>query len=125
MSDLETLSRAFAVTRLGYGAGLIASPGRVARPWIGSDAERPATKVAVRALGVRDSVLAAGVLATAGDGRRQRGWIAACAISDLVDLAATLATPEGALPPKARWGTAAIAGGAALAGALLYASLDG
>jgi hypothetical protein len=70
-------------------------------------------------------VLAAGVLATAGDGRRQRGWIAACAISDLVDLAATLATPDDALPPNARWGTAAVAGGAALVGALLFASLDG
>jgi hypothetical protein len=124
MISRDTVSRLFALARLGYGAGLIASPGRVATPWIGADAQRSGAKVAVRALGVRDSVLAAGVLAHARDGSAQRPWIAACAISDLVDLAATLATPEDALPPHARAGTAALAGGAALVGALLYASLD-
>jgi len=42
----------------------------------------------------------------------------------LADLAATLAAPDEALPANARWATVALAGGSALAGAVLCGALE-
>lgn len=122
--DTTTATRVLAATRLAYGAGLVALPGRLALPWIGSDADRPATRVALRALGVRDAALGAGALAYAGDDARLRPWLAVAIASDLVDMAATLAAPGNAMPASRRWPVAAIAGLAAAAGAALHRSLD-
>jgi len=50
--------------------------------------------------------------------------MAAAVVCDLADVAITLATPADALPVNARWGTVALAGASALAGAVLYRVLD-
>jgi hypothetical protein len=107
---------AFALGRIAFGVGLIVAPDRVASGWLPDDAARPGTQVAVRGLGARDVALAAGV-AVAGD---KRPWLIACLACDLADIAGTLAAGE-ALPPRARWGTVALAGSAAVAGAVLVA----
>jgi hypothetical protein len=111
----------YAALRIGYAAALIAAPGRTARPWVGADAARPAASIGLRGLGARDLALAAGALAAALSGAPARPWLAACAASDAVDLAATLAVDGGALPPRAKLGTVAAAGGFGATGAALAA----
>jgi hypothetical protein len=111
----------YAALRIGYAIALIAAPGRTARPWVGPDAERPAATIGMRGLGARDLALAAGALAATLSGSPERPWLAACAASDAVDLAATLVVDGDALPPRAKVGTVAAAGGFGAAGAALAA----
>ena len=95
------------------------APERVAGRWIGDDARRGPVKIAIRGLGARDIALSAGMLATMADPDRLAPWLAVTIGSDLTDMAATIAAPGDQLPANARWGTAALAGGAAAAGAAL------
>jgi hypothetical protein len=111
----------YAALRIGYAAALLASPGRTARPWVGSAAAEPAAAIALRGLGARDLALAAGALAAAVSGGAARPWLAACAVSDAVDLTATLIADGDALPSRAKPGTAAAAGSFGAAGAALAA----
>lgn len=109
----------FTLTRVAFGAGLVAVPGRMATGWIGADASREPVKIVIRAVGARDIALSAGLLNAASQDDGMAPWLAVTIASDLCDLAATLAAPAESLPPRARWGTAVMAGGAALAGAWL------
>jgi hypothetical protein len=113
----------FAVGRIAFGIGLLAAPGRVASGWLGPDAERPGATVAIRALGARDIALAAGAALAAQRGEPARPWLIGCAACDLCDLGATLAAGEG-IPSRGRWGTAALAGGAAAFGIALALHAD-
>ncbi len=107
----------YALGRLAYSGGLVLAPAKVATAWLGPDAARAPAQVALRGLAARDAALAVGVLA----GRSPRTWLLLCALGDLADVAATLAAPAGDLPPHARPGTIALAGGSALAGLALAA----
>ena len=123
MAGTRTLTALFALGRLAFGAGLLASPERLASGWLGRDAARPPVKIALRAVGARDVAISAGTLATLGDRDALRLWIAGALLSDVGDVAATIATPAETLPRNARWGTIALGGGSALAGlALLKAT---
>jgi hypothetical protein len=113
----------FALGRVAFGAGLIAAPGSVASRWLGPDAARPGAGVAIRALGARDIALAAGAASAAQRGEPTRPWLIGCAACDLCDLAATLAAGDG-IPARGRWGTAALAGGAAALGIALAVAAD-
>lgn len=124
MSRTRTLTAAFALGRLAFGAGLIASPGRVASGWLGADAERAPVQVAIRGLGARDIALSAGALASLRDTEALRRWLAGAILADLCDVVSTLVTPGSVLPGNARWGTVALGGGSALAGAALLAAAD-
>jgi hypothetical protein len=124
MTTPTKLTALVALGRLAFGAGLIAAPARLASGWLGNDAARPAAQVAIRGLGARDIALSAGTLAALGDSHQLRRWVLAAAVGDLSDVAIALATPSDALPDNARWGTVALGGGTALAGLLLYATLD-
>lgn len=124
MIDVAKASRLFAAGRLTYGSGLVAGPGRFAGIWIGDDAKRPATQIALRALGIRDAAIGAGIVATADDSRRLRPWLVAAAAADLVDLVATVSAPAGSIPTSARWGTAAVAGVSTIAGVAMYLALE-
>ena len=124
MSRTRNLTAAFALGRLAFGAGLIASPEKVASGWLGADAQRGPVRIAVRGLGARDIALSAGALATLRDTDALRLWLAGGVLSDLCDVLATLVTPGGVLPGNARWGTVALGGGSALAGAALIAAID-
>ncbi len=123
MPSPRQLTTAFALGRLAFGAGLMARPERVASGWVGKDAERGAVKIVLRGLGARDVALSAGALAALGDEDRLAHWIAAAIGCDLSDVVSTLAAPPDSLPGNARWGTVALGGGAALAGALLLAEI--
>ncbi len=121
MPSTRQLTIAFALGRLAFGVGLMARPDRVASGWIGEDAEKGTVKIVLRGLGARDVALSAGALAALGDERRLAQWIAAALACDLSDVVSTLAAPADSLPGNARWGTVALGGGSALAGALLLA----
>lgn len=123
MSRYTTLTATFALGRLAFGAGLLVAPERVASGWLGGDAQREPVKIAVRAVGARDVALSTGVLATLGDPNALRLWLGGGIISDVCDVLSTLATPGSVLPENARWGTVALGGGSALAGAALLATL--
>jgi hypothetical protein len=114
---------AFAAARIAFGAGLIAAPAWVASGWLAEDAGRPGTKVAIRGLGARDVALAGGLILAARDGDAARPWLAGCIACDLADIVSTVGA-GGALPPRARWGTVALAGAAAAIGAALAAGVD-
>jgi len=119
MPSTRTLTTAFAVVRLAFGAGLLAAPGRVAKGWIGADAEHEPVKIVTRGLGARDIALSAGVLAFLDDDDTLASLLAFTVLCDLCDVASTLAAPADSLPGNARWGTVAMAGGAAAASAAL------
>ena len=109
----------YSALRIAYALGLLAAPARVARPWLGADADRPAAEVALRGLGMRDLALATGALTAAATGGQTRWWLAACAAGDAADLASTLGADGDRLPKRAKPGTVAAAGGfGAMAAAL-------
>lgn len=124
MSRNRTLITAFAVGRAAFGVALYAAPKQVASGWLGEDAQRDPTQIAVRALGVRDVAIAAGTIAAAGSGKGVRGWIVAAMGSDTGDIVATLLADGDRLPKNARWGTIALAGGSVAAGAALLAAVE-
>jgi hypothetical protein len=123
-TDIPSLLRrgatAVAAGRVALGVTALAWPAVPARPWVGAAADGVAARVFGRALGARDLALGLGALAAlqgpAADARSARAWVAAGALSDGLDVAASLASWRE-LPRVTRWLVAASAGGAALAGA--------
>jgi hypothetical protein len=114
------IARLVAAGRVGFGVALTLTPERMATPWLGSDAARPGTRVAIRGLGARDLALGAGALAaTAAD---LRLWVAAGIVADTADLVATVAAGDS-LPLAGRVLVGAVASGGAALGALALAGL--
>lgn len=114
--DARNLARLLGVGRLAIGGALIAAPGQATSGWVGRAGAEPGGRVLARGLGIRDAVIGAATLATAEDPIKRAPVLAAGIACDLVDLAATVGTEE--LSPAQRAGTALIAGGAAIAGAI-------
>jgi hypothetical protein len=110
--EAHQLGKAVAAGRVLIGAALISAPERLTLPWIGRDARRPGAQVLARALGARDVVLGSGALASSED--RLAFWLAAGAVADAVDFAATVAAGD-AIPLAGRVSV----GGLALGGAVL------
>lgn len=108
---------------MAYGLGLFAAPQKTAKNWLGPDLERGATQVGARALGMRDAVVSGGVVASVVAGTPVRPWLAACAIGDVGDIAATLMAADD-LPEGAAWKTALVAGSFAAMGVALAAAFD-
>ena len=109
-----------AVGRVALGLTALAWPAVPARPWVGASADDLAARVFGRALGARDLALGLGALAALRRPDAEPGaaasWVAAGALSDALDVAASLASWRD-LPRITRWLVAASAGGAALTGA--------
>lgn len=110
-------------SRIAVGLGLVVLPGLTGRTWIGPDASRTPVKVALRALGVRDLALGLGVSIALDRGAPVRGWLEACALSDTVDLLATVAGGDS-IPQSARAGVSVIAAGSAVLCGMLSRALD-
>jgi len=90
------------LNRIAFGLFYVARPRAGARGWIGAGPARlPWTQLFARAVGARDLALGAGALGSLARGDRSaaRGWMAAHAIADGTDLAATVAARR-ALPKK-------------------------
>ena len=131
-TDVPSLLRrgavAVAVGRLAIGVTALAWPSVPARPWVGAAADDVAARVFGRALGARDLALGLGALAAlqgpAAQAGSARAWVAAGALSDALDVMASLSSWDD-LPRFTRWLVAASAGGAALAGAAGALVADG
>src|SRR5437763_188655 len=109
-----------AAGRVALGLTALAWPAVPARPWVGASADDLAARVFGRALGARDLALGLGALAALQRPGAEPGsaaaWVAAGALSDALDVAASVASWRD-LPRVTKWLVAASAGGAALTGA--------
>ena len=110
-------------SRIAVGAALVALPQLAARVWVGPDASRKPVTILARGFGGRDLALGLGVAIALDRGAPVRGWLEACAMSDLVDLLATVLA-GGAISPAARRGAIAVAGSSAVLSAVLSRALD-
>ena len=107
---------AVAAGRVVLGLAALAWPAVPARPWVGAAADDLAVRVFGRALGARDLALGMGALAALRGGQRcASDWVAAGALSDALDVAATVCAWRE-LPRMGRWLVAGSASGAALIG---------
>jgi hypothetical protein len=118
-SLLRQGATAVAAGRVALGVAALAWPSIPARPWVGV-ADDVAVRVFGRALGARDLALGLGALAAlqgpAAEAGSARAWVAAGALSDALDVVASVSS-WNELPRVTRWLVVASAGGAALAGA--------
>jgi hypothetical protein len=122
--DLPALARrgaaAVAAGRVAIGLAALARPSVPSRPWVGAAADDLAARVFGRALGARDIALGLGALTAlrraAVDPQSASTWVAAGAVSDALDVLASLSSWRE-LPRTGRWLVAGSAGAAALAGA--------
>ena len=109
-----------AAGRVALGVTALAWPSVPARPWVGASAGELTARVFGRALGARDLALGLGALAAlhgpGADPGQAATWVAAGALSDALDVAASLASWDE-LPRLTKWLVAASAGGAAVVGA--------
>jgi hypothetical protein len=108
---------AVAAGRVAIGVTALAWPAAPSRPWVGAAADDLAARVFGRALGARDLALGFGALAALlGEDGSAPAWVAAGALSDALDVAASVASWRE-LPRVGRWLVAGSAAGAALTGA--------
>ena len=121
--DPKQLAQGMAVGRVALGLGFVLMPRLLGRLWVGRTADDGGVKMLIRAIGVRDLVLGAGILLALGEGRPARGWVQAAAASDAVDCAAAFAAGD-AIPTYARWAVLVLGGGSALQGAIAAPRLD-
>jgi hypothetical protein len=123
MNDTQKLAVAFGASRIAYAVALLAVPGKAAGPWLGGAVASGGGRVAARALAIRDGALGAGVVAAALAGAPLRPWLIACAVSDAVDLTATVIDRD-ALPERSAPATVVVAGAAAAGGVALAAKAE-
>ena len=111
---------AVAAGRVALGLVALAWPSVPSRPWVGASADDLAARVFGRALGARDVALGVGALTALGREAAQpgsaRAWVAAGALSDALDVVASVSSWRD-LPRVGRWLVAVSAAGAALTGA--------
>jgi hypothetical protein len=88
--DHRQIIRVMSCARIAVGAGLLLSPGAFGSGWMGPAARRPATKLAIRSLGVRDLAIGVGTFQALAEGESVRPWVMAGAASDVVDGVASL-----------------------------------
>jgi hypothetical protein len=117
------LALAHARGRMLVGAAFVLAPGLAGRHWIGGDAARRSVKVLARAFGARDLALGLGVVIALDRGAPVRGWIEGGALSDAVDVSATLLAGDS-IPAGVRRGALALGAGSALLGAALARAID-
>ena len=123
MSRGSVAAVALAGMRMAYGLALAVAPASTGSKWIGGDGGRPATGVALRALGAREVALHAGAVAAVLRGEPVRPWFLASMVGDCMDVAAT-AGASGHVPEDAPLKTFAVAGGSALLSAAVLTAVD-
>jgi hypothetical protein len=130
-TDIAALARygatAVAAGRVAIGLTALAWPSLPSRPWVGAASDDLAAQVFGRALGARDLALGLGALTAlrrtpAGSGPAG-AWVAAGAMSDALDVVATLSSWRR-LPRTGRWLVAGSAAAAALVGAAAALAME-
>lgn len=124
-SILKQAATALSLGRVAVGAAMILAPERIAEAWIGDAGRSVRVSVLTRSVGARDIALGGGAAYSLlrGDDDAARVWLAAQALSDVVDFIATVAARER-LPDNGVKATAALAGGSAAIAGVAAASLD-
>jgi hypothetical protein len=117
------MARTVAGARIVFGIGFMAMPGFSGRVWIGRDAERPAVKVMMQAIGARDLTMGLGAMIAMRRGTPARGWFEAISLTDVLDFACGLAAGDR-IPPASRAAVLALAGGSALQAAYAATGVD-
>jgi hypothetical protein len=121
MSIVRATAWALGLGRAGFGAVLVGRPKGLATAWVGPEtAEQPTAQVVIRSLGARDFLIGCGTVLALVRGRGVRGWFLAGALIDVYDTVSTFAAKDH-LSRRSLTATAALAGGAAAAGALVAA----
>jgi hypothetical protein len=123
-TDISALARrsalAVAAGRVAIGLSALARPSVPSRPWVGAASDDLAVRVFGRALGARDIALGLGALTalrrTAAEPGSASTWVAAGALSDALDVVATVSSWRE-LPRTGRWLIVLSAGASALVGA--------
>lgn len=121
--DHRQILRILATGRIVVGAALTVAPGLAGGRWIGPIAADPRVKVMVRAMGIRDLALGAGLLHALGAGEPAATWARLGALSDVVDTAATIAGAK-AIGPLAAAPTIAVAATSAVVHTVCAGHLD-
>jgi hypothetical protein len=121
--DARHQARQHALGRVIVGASLTLVPRLAGEGWIGRDSRRPATQVAIRALGARDLAIGLGTAYTAGQGYGARPWLWAGILADATDLAATLKARDALTGPAVAL-VGLVAGGSVLLGLWFSRELD-
>lgn len=116
MDPTRILAGALAVNRILFGANYLARPASAGPSWIGRAARKPGAQVMIRSQGARDLALGLGALSALvrRDGEA-RAWMAAHALADGVDAAATWAARDRLPRRRARLALAIAAGSTAVA----------
>jgi hypothetical protein len=116
---LRTCAKALAANRIAFGIAYLVAPKRSASGWVGSAGESGASTVITRALGARDLMLGAGALLALReeDAAQCRRWFGTQAMSDGVDLVATVLARRELPNNGFRLGAAMAAGSTLIAGA--------
>ena len=120
--DVRRAAWLVAAGRAALGTAILLAPERVTAAWLGPAATTPPVPHLARMLGARDLALGLAALRTLDDRRAAPLVQGACALADAVDTVATIAARRQ-LPRSGVLGTAAVAGGAAVACLYFAASL--
>jgi hypothetical protein len=99
--------------RIAYGAVMIVAPQKIGRKWLGSPADEPGGRVALRAVGGREVAVHGVALVTLLSGAPVWPWLVASIGGDLTDVVSTVAAGDG-LPDGSVRATIATGGGSAL-----------
>jgi hypothetical protein len=121
--DARALARLHALGRVAMGAALTLAPGRTARGWVGSAADRPGARVIASAMGARDVAIGLGAARALAEGFGARPWLRAGVLADATDLVATLRARSD-LRPAAVVGVGALAAGSTMLGLYLERAVD-
>jgi hypothetical protein len=106
--------------RIAYGAVMVVSPQRIGRKWLGSPADEPGGRIALRAVGGREVAVHGVALFSLLRGAPVWPWLVASIGGDLTDVTSTVAV-RGELPDGAVRATLAVGGGSALLTATMLA----
>ena len=108
--------------RVAYGAVMLAAPQRIGRRWLGSPADEPGGRVALRAVGGREVAIHGFAVFSLLGGTPVWPWLVASLAGDVTDVASTVASGDG-LPEGAVRAAVATGGGSALLTAALIVLL--
>ena len=113
--NAKTLGYTLAGARTLFGVGFLAAPQDTIKGWIGKRSARTeGAQLLTRAVGARDLAMGLGAIAALASGNGSaRAWLAASALTDVCDAAATAAARR--LPERTRNGVVALAAASALA----------
>ena len=111
----EDLARGLGWLRLLAGVVLFFMPRVATRAWTGEESRDAPTDLAVRAMGVRDVAIGAGLVTALERGAPVRGWLEAGAMVDAGDAFGTLVSWRGLGKPRGLFWFLAEVGAAALA----------